>query len=73
MFQINNKNTRRCHRRRSGVFIVNLEYIHIFFCNASIVEFEQIIAEFPSKLYHDWILMLQPSAFSSLCLLEVMF
>ena len=50
MFQINNKNTRRRHRRRSGVFIVNLEHIHIFFCSVSIVEFEQIIGEFPSKL-----------------------
>ena len=39
MFRVNNKNTKR---RRSGVFIVNFEYILYMFSIVSIVDFEQV-------------------------------
>ena len=41
MFKINNKDTRRRHRRRSGVFIVNFKLI-LHFSGVSIVYFEQV-------------------------------
>ena len=42
MFKINNKNTRMTSRRRSGIFIVNIDYISHLFSTVSGVEFEQV-------------------------------
>ena len=70
MFKVNNRNTRtkceicseltiktseRRHWHRSGVFIVNFEYIsHLVLSSVSVVNFEQVIANWINKFSQNW-------------------